>query len=157
MAIADEAVVVGLGEVRWPGRFEVVARDPTIVLDGAHNDPAALTLAREVADYVPDKSHRHLLFGVLADKEWETIIRRLFPLFACVTLTRSQSPRALALDRLSEAASALGVSSPGCDTVPVGLARALSGLVAQDVLFVAGSLSVVGEARAALVEVPCRL
>ena len=157
VVIANEAVISGLSEVRWPGRFEVVARDPTIVLDGAHNGPAAQTLAREVADYVPNKRHRHLLFGVLADKEWETIIRILFPQFACVTLTRSQSPRALPLDALSAAASPLGVSSRGCETVPVGLARARSGLVTQDVLFVAGSLSVVGEARAALVEVPCRL
>jgi dihydrofolate synthase/folylpolyglutamate synthase len=157
VVIPNDAVAAGLGEVRWPGRFEVVLRDPTVVLDGAHNVPAVQALAKDVGEYAPEKRHRHLLFGVLSDKEWEAISRILFPLFAEVTLTRSQSPRALSLDVLGEAASLLGVSFACCETVSDGLTRACSGLVTQDVLLVAGSLSVVREARLALVEVPCRL
>jgi len=157
VVIPNGAVAAGLGEVRWPGRFEVVARDPTVVLDGAHNVPAAQALAKDVVEYVPEKRHRRLLFGVLSDKEWEAISRILFPLFAEVMLTRSQSPRALSLDALGEAASSLGIPSTCCETVSDGLRRACSGLVTQDVLFIAGSLSVVREARSALVEVPCRL
>lgn len=157
VVIPNDAVAAGLSEVRWPGRFEVVSRDPTVVLDGAHNVPAAQALAKDVVEYAPEKRHRHLLFGVLSDKEWAAISRILFPLFAEVMLTRSQSPRALSLDVLGEAALSLGVSFACCETVPDGLTRACSGLVTQDVLFVAGSLSVVREARSALVEVPCRL
>ena len=108
-------------------------------------------------EYAPEKRHRRLLFGVLSDKEWKAISRILFPLFAEVTLTRSQSPRALSLDVLGEAASSLGIPSTCCKTVSDGLRRACYGLVTQDVLFVTGSLSVVREARSALVEVPCRL
>jgi len=155
--IPNDAVAAGLGEVRWPGRFEVVARDPKVVLDGAHNVPAAQALAKDVVEYAPEKRHRHLLFGVLSDKEWEAISRILFPLFVEVTLTRSQSPRALSLDMLGEVASSLGIPSTCCETVSAGLSCVCSGLVTQDVLFVAGSLSVVREARLALVEVPCRL
>ena len=157
VVIPNDAVAAGLGGVRWPGRFEVVARDPTVVLDGAHNVPAAQALAKDVVEYVPEKRHRRLLFGVLADKEWKAISRILFPLFSEVTLTRSQSPRALSLDVLGQAASFLGASFACCETVPDGLTHACSGLVTEDVLFVAGSLSVVREARSALVEVPCRL
>jgi len=157
IVIPNSAVIAGLDRVRWPGRFEVVARDPLVVLDGAHNASAAQALAQDIADYIPDKRRRHLLFGVLADKEWQVIVRILFPLFSSVTLTRSQSPRALSLDALGEAASSLGVPFGCSETVSAGLTRVCSRLGAQDVLFVAGSLTVVGEARSALVEVPCRL
>jgi dihydrofolate synthase/folylpolyglutamate synthase len=157
VVIPNDAVSAGLSEVRWPGRFEVVARDPTVVLDGAHNVPASQALAAAVVDYVPEKRYRHLLFGVLADKEWKAISRILFPLFSSVTLTRSRSPRALSLDVLEEAAFSSKIAFNCCETVSGGLSRVCPNLGARDVLVVAGSLSVVGEARAALVEVPCRL
>ncbi len=157
LAISNDAITEGLAEVRWPGRFEVIGEYPRVVLDGAHNVPAALALAEDVERYVPERQHRHLLFGALSDKEWEAISRILFPLFAEVTLTRSQSPRALPLDVLGKSALPLGIPFVCSSSVSEGLRRANASLTERDVLFVTGSLTVVREARSALMEMSCRL
>jgi dihydrofolate synthase/folylpolyglutamate synthase len=154
--LSNDAVTAGLSDVSWPGRFEVIKLNPTIIHDGAHNLPAALALAKDVKRYVPKRLHRHLLFGILSDKEAEAICHVLFPLFAKVTLTCSQSPRALPLDLLAKIASSLGVECKQAPSVKEGLISACACLEAQDVLFVTGSLTVLREARPILMEAPCR-
>jgi len=155
-SLPNDAVTAGLADVSWPGRFEVMKLNPTIILDGAHNLPAALALAKDVKRYVPKRLHRHLLFGILSDKEAEAICHVLFPLFAKVTLTCSRSPRALPLDLLAKIASSLGVEFKQASSVEEGLISARTCLEAQDVLFVTGSLTMLREARPILMEVPCR-
>ena len=155
--ISNDAIIEGLAEVRWPGRFEAIGEHPRVVLDGAHNVPAALALAEDVERYVPERQHRHLLFGALSDKEWEVISRILFPLFAAAVLTQSQSPRALPVDVLGKSASPLGIPFICSSSVSEGLSRASASLTERDVLFVTGSLTVVREARSAFMEISCRL
>ncbi len=72
--IPDNAVVEGLQSVRWPGRFEVIRKCPTIVLDGAHNPAAIQSLVSDVADLIPDPAHRFLLYGTLADKDVDAVL-----------------------------------------------------------------------------------
>jgi dihydrofolate synthase/folylpolyglutamate synthase len=156
LRIDRDAVALGLREVSWPGRFEVVRRRPTIVLDGAHNRPAAEALRLDVERYVPDRSHRHLLLGLLADKEIEAMCEILVPHFAAVTVTRSRSPRALAVERLAEVAARFHSVVGRSQRVEEGLAASSLPLRPSDVLFVTGSLTVVQEARALLVEPACQ-
>ena len=152
LVIGQDAIARGLREVSWPGRFEVVRRNPTIVLDGAHNRPAAEALARDVERYVPERPRRSLLLGILADKEVDAICQILLPLFPTVTLTQSRSRRALPVERLAEVAASLGAAPTQSRTVEKGLERALASLSPADVLVVTGSLTVVQEARAMLME-----
>ena len=154
--IPSDAIVHGLEKVEWPGRFEVVQRAPTVVLDGAHNPAGARALGDDIVRFVPEACRRHLLCGMLADKEVEAIGRILFPLFEQITLTRSESPRAASVERLTQIASALGVPSRGAASVKEALQIVLKKLVPRDTLFVAGSLTVVREARPLLKEVGCR-
>jgi dihydrofolate synthase/folylpolyglutamate synthase len=149
--LPTEAILSGLASVRWPGRFEVVARDPTIVLDGAHNLPGIQALADDVRGFLPDREARHLLFGALADKEVGPMMDALFPLFPRVTLTRSRSPRAVPVGDLLAASPRLGPQPASSEGVEEGLALARWGLRPQDTLVVTGSLTVVAEARQALV------
>jgi dihydrofolate synthase/folylpolyglutamate synthase len=151
LRLLDEAILSGLASVRWPGRFEVVAREPAIVLDGAHNLPGALALADEVRDWFPDREVRHLLFGALADKEVGPMMDALFPLFPRVTLTRSRSPRALPVGDLLAACPRVDPPPASSGSVEEGLALARWALRSQDALVVTGSLTVVAEARAVLV------
>lgn len=149
--LPTEAILSGLVSVRWPGRFEVVARDPTIVLDGAHNLPGIQALADDVRGLLPDREARHLLFGALADKEVGPMMDALFPLFPRVTLTRSRSPRALPVGDLLAASPRLGPPPASSGDVEEGLALARWPLRPQDALVVTGSLTVVAEARQVLV------
>ena len=66
---ADEAAIRrGLAAVTWPGRFQIVAREPIVILDGAHNPDGARALARSLAEYFPGQAVT-LVIGISADKD----------------------------------------------------------------------------------------
>ncbi len=156
LTIPNHAVASGLATVRWPGRFELIARRPIVILDGAHNQPGALALAKDIERTLPNQIHRHLLFGILADKELEPIARALFPLFSSVTLTRSKSPRAMAFEPLLKTARSLGIVPLRSSNVREGVTSTYNSLKEEDALVVTGSLTVVREARPILLEELCR-
>jgi len=150
--VSDDALIVGLREVEWPGRFEVVQRDPTIVLEGAHNAAGARRLARDIALQVPDRSRRHLAFGALADKDAEGMLDALAPAFSEIVLCQSASPRAVPAQELHERAAARGLDATWYHSVDEALEAVIPSLGEADVLVVAGSLTVVAEARRDLME-----
>ena len=116
--IPDEAIACGIAETRWPARFEVLdqpAGMPTVVIDGGHNPQGAGVLADSLCDVFPDKRPVFLV-GILADKDYRSMLREVAPLasaFVCVT---PPNPRALDAADLAEAihetCDELGVSAP---------------------------------------------
>lgn len=147
MKIPEDAITNGLATVHWPGRFEIANRRPLIVLDGAHNLPAAIALCREIEAVFPTRDRRRLIFGILSDKEVEAIVRALSPLFPQVILTRSNSPRALAPSILAETAHAIGVPAIVTESVAEALSIGRRDLEDDDSLLITGSLTVVRDAR----------
>ena len=116
--IPDEAIARGIAKTRWPARFEVLdqpAGMPTVVIDGGHNPQGAGVLADSLCDVFPDKRPVFLV-GILADKDYRSMLREVAPLasaFVCVT---PPNPRALDAADLAEAihetCDELGVSAP---------------------------------------------
>lgn len=143
LEIPHEALVRGLEQASWPGRFEVVQREPYIILDGAHNPHAARALREDVRRYRERYAlHKSaLLFGVLRDKAYQTMAEILFPDFDEIVLVKPDSPRALEPSALLSWAPAAKI----CDTISEGLdvARA-SG---AELICVTGSLYVIGAAK----------
>jgi dihydrofolate synthase / folylpolyglutamate synthase len=137
------AAAAAVGTTRWPGRLErVVARGRApLLLDGAHN-PAA---ARALAAYLAHEPPFVLLFGVMADKDVETMTRVLFPLAQAVVLTRAPSDRAAAPEEIARRAGApaRGARTEENPRRALALARRLAPPGGQVV--VAGSLYLVGE------------
>ena len=103
--IPDEAIARGIAETRWPARFEVLdqpAGMPTVVIDGGHNPQGAGVLADSLRDVFPGKRPVFLV-GILADKDYRSMLRAVAPLasaFVCVT---PPNPRALDAADLAEA------------------------------------------------------
>jgi dihydrofolate synthase/folylpolyglutamate synthase len=143
LEIPHEALVRGLAQASWPGRFEVVQREPYIILDGAHNPHAARALREDVRRYRERYAlHKSaLLFGVLRDKAYQTMAEILFPDFDEIVLVKPDSPRALEPSALLSWAPAAKI----CDTISEGLdvARA-SG---AELICVTGSLYVIGATK----------
>jgi dihydrofolate synthase/folylpolyglutamate synthase len=143
LKIPHEALVRGLEQASWPGRFEVVQREPYIILDGAHNPHAARALREDVRRYRERYAlHKSaLLFGVLRDKAYQTMAEILFPDFDEIVLVKPDSPRALEPSALLSWAPAAKI----CDTISEGLdvARA-SG---AELICVTGSLYVIGATK----------
>ena len=115
--IPDEAIARGIAETRWPARFEVLdqpASMPTVVIDGGHNPQGAGVLADSLRDVFPGKRPVFLV-GILADKDYRSMLRAVAPLasaFVCVT---PPNPRALdaadLAETIRETCDELGVSA----------------------------------------------
>ena len=146
IALSERAVREGLRNTRWEGRLEVLRREPLLLLDGAHNPAGAETLRRAL---LQDFSYRRLwlVFGVLEDKEYRTMARKLFPLADGVIITRPESDRALAPDRLLPVAGRFNKPVWAVEDPGEALSKALSQAGKEDLVCVAGSLYLAGAVK----------
>jgi dihydrofolate synthase/folylpolyglutamate synthase len=137
-----------------PGRLEVVGHQPLVLLDGAHNVAGAHALIDALGEEFPD-SARTLVVGLLREKDPREMLDALGAAQAArIVCSRPPSPRALEPHLLGEAAVELGVPPERVDVVELvaeAVARALATTPPDGQVIVAGSLYVVGAARAVLV------
>ena len=75
-SISEEAVKLGLYTVEWKGRFEILKKNPLIILDGAHNPQAVQSLVRSVEMFFPNYKKR-ILFSVMEDKDYSEMLHIL--------------------------------------------------------------------------------
>jgi dihydrofolate synthase/folylpolyglutamate synthase len=139
----------GLLTNQWPGRLEVVAANPTLILDGAHNLMAARNLARFLESNL-DGRPVTLVIGILDDKPYAAMLKSLLPAARRVILTRAAIDRALAPEKMAPLAKTLVKSVRVIADVDQAVKYALETTGPQGAICVAGSLYVVGEAKAAL-------
>lgn len=138
-----EAIRTGLARVRWPGRLQIVRRDPWLVLDGAHNPDGARALAASLRALFGGARITFVL-GVYADKDAQGIVDALVPLAARIILTRAANERAADPAAL---AAAVGARTATMTTASVGEALSVAAASpSTPIVCVAGSLAVVGEA-----------
>ncbi len=151
-AIDHHAIIGGLETVQWPGRMEVLAREPALVVDGAHNDHSVGTLLATLATYVP---HRHLIVvaGFSRDKQVDAMVELLAQQADRVIATRSRHPRSMRPAEIAEQfsgqgmpADRIGIAAHTGDAVAAAVAAA----DVDDLVLVTGSLFVVAEAREAV-------
>ena len=101
LGIGEDAVRAGLAGARWPCRFELLRREPPFVIDGAHNPHGAAALAAALAQVFPGQKFVFLM-GVMADKDYGAILRRMEPLAERFICCAPDSPRALPARALAE-------------------------------------------------------
>lgn len=147
--VDDAAIRRGVERVRWPGRFERIGRAPEVVLDGAHNPEGARALGAALRAE-GDRRRVRLLFGVLADKRWPEMVAELAPLATEIAVVPVAERRST-----DPATVAAAIPHPRVRVAP-SVGEALDAWLddpdGRDArILVAGSLFVVGEARARLV------
>jgi dihydrofolate synthase/folylpolyglutamate synthase len=147
----DPDVAGAIEAVRFPGRFELVADDPPVVLDGAHNPQAAQALAGAIEEAFR-KRPPVVVLGVMADKDADGIAAALAGHASRLFCTRAESARALDPDDLALAVRMhADVPVEAQPNVSAALASALDAAAAEGAgVVVTGSLYVAGEARAVL-------
>lgn len=146
ISLRSDSVGYGLSRVSWPGRFEIIR--PGIVLDGAHNPQSAEVLAATWRGNFPGKKAA-LVFSAVAGKDIDGILKILAPLASRIFLCPVDTPRALAVDQLAAHLPADAPPHERFETFEAALSAAVSH---GDPVLVAGSLFLVGEARALLTE-----
>jgi dihydrofolate synthase/folylpolyglutamate synthase len=153
--VDPELVTEAFAAVRNPGRFEVIGREPLVVLDGAHNPDGAVALADTLAEGFANVGRRVLVVGVLAGRDPRDLLQALdaedAELVICCT---PPSPRAMAAADLAAIAGALGAPTRVVPAIDGALVAALDVAEADDLVLVAGSLYTVGAARAAARRIP---
>jgi dihydrofolate synthase/folylpolyglutamate synthase len=131
--------------VRWSGRLQVLQERPWLVADGAHNGDSAARLAEALVDCFPGMG-RHLVLGTSVGKDVPRMLDALLRLCRTVTVTRSRHERSASLENLGRALAERGVTARTVPVVHEAIASALAAADPDEMVFVTGSLFVVGEA-----------
>ncbi|MRR55222.1 MAG: bifunctional folylpolyglutamate synthase/dihydrofolate synthase [Deltaproteobacteria bacterium] len=146
--LSPENVRTGTEQAFWPGRMELFAGPPRVLLDGAHNPAGAKVLVEGLAE-IPRKA-LILVTGVVGDKDAEGILAPLLPLADSVITVSPSVPRGLGSLELAEQCRELGYRALAAGGIANGLETAFNQAHPEDLILVCGSLFVVGEARARL-------
>jgi dihydrofolate synthase/folylpolyglutamate synthase len=146
MHIPDASIRLGFARVKWPGRFEVLQRDPPVVIDSAHNRDSALRLRQTIETYFPGWPVV-LVFCALEDKDVEGILTELRPVVTQVVATRADHPRAPAAEWILEQVRAAGLPAQAVVPGSLALDRAIQLAGNGGLVLVAGSVAFAGEMR----------
>ena len=154
-----EAVRAGFAAATSPGRFEIVRREPTVILDAAHNPHGAKTLANTLQEEFTF-GRVIAVVGVFADKDAAGIFNEIKDVVDGVIVTQSSSPRALPANELAKVARAFTDADrifiePDLRTaIEKAIADANHPMEEESVgVLITGSVITVGEARAILKEI----
>jgi dihydrofolate synthase/folylpolyglutamate synthase len=146
--ISDEAIRQGFTRVRWPARFEVLRREPPVVIDSAHNRDSARRLRETLDEYFPEIPVI-LIFCALADKDISGMLEELKPRLDCVVATRADHPRAPSAEWMAEQVQEADIPVEPLAPVPAALERTLQLAGDQKLVLAAGSVAFAGEVSAA--------
>jgi len=138
----------GLAATEWPGRFQVLAHEPAIVLDSAHNRESALKLRIALDDYFPGRQIT-MVFGASSDKDVRGMFLELAPRVSRVILTRANHPRSEDPETLARLARGFGFDAEVVEPVAAAMQHATEHANVEQVILATGSLFVIGSALAA--------
>ena len=150
--ITEQNIYDGIRDVSWPGRFDIVSRDPLFIIDGGHNPQCIEALVKNIQDYLQDRTVIALT-GVLADKDYADMYKPVMPLvqqFVCIT---PDNPRKLDADQLALYLQGAGAKATACDSIRQGVIKAIELAGKDGVVLCFGSLYSIGAIHEGLEEV----
>ncbi len=124
------------------GRWHVIGQNPTIVCDSAHNE-GGITLALSQLNQL-EFNQLHIVIGFVSDKDWAKTLA-LFPKNAIYYFAKANIPRGLNAEILCAEAQKMGFNGKAYESVRFALADARKRAREKDLIFVGGSIFVVGE------------
>ena len=145
--IPEEAVRTGLHSTRWPGRFEIVRKDPLFVVDGAHNPHGIRATASSIRTFFKDQK-LVFLFGVMADKDYDDMLDQILPMAKEVNCVTPDNPRALKAEELAEVIRKKGCEAEDFETIGEAVDSAIrKAEEAATSVIALGSLYMIGDIK----------
>lgn len=145
--ISKDAMKEGFKNAVNPARFEVLSKDPLVILDGAHNADGMLAFSKAVKKYTPNRK-RILLMGMLSDKDSLTSCRYIEGLFESAFTVPVSNPRTRSSEDMATILKNHVENVEVCETPFEGFDKALSKAKEENAaLFICGSLYLAGELR----------
>ncbi len=147
-SLREEVIRQGFKNTVWPARFEVLRRDPPLVIDSAHN-PASIEKLRETVDeFFPGRS-LILIFGISEDKQLDGMLAEILPRTSYLITTQAAHPRAMDAFELAKRAGGYDCQIEAIPEVRKALEKALELAADGELVLVAGSIFVAASARIA--------
>lgn len=151
-AISEQNIYDGMACVTWPGRFDIMHKDPLFIIDGGHNPQCIDAMVKNIRDYLLGR-RLIVLTGVLADKDYGEMFRPVMPYvqkFVCIT---PDNPRKMSAQELAAYLQQAGAQAEAFDTVTEGVRHAMAQADSDGVVLCFGSLYSIADIRAGLEEV----
>jgi dihydrofolate synthase / folylpolyglutamate synthase len=145
-SIPSEAIRKGIAGTRFPGRFELVARNPDVIIDGAHT-PEGMRLLKSTLRQVYPGVKPLMLLGMLRDKNYERLVKIIAPVAREVVCVAPQGDRGLDPEELAALVRTLGVHARAARSISEGFSMLKAEAAPTDVILAAGSLYMIGPVR----------
>jgi dihydrofolate synthase / folylpolyglutamate synthase len=142
--ISEKNIAEGLRDTVWPGRMQIISREPLVMVDGAHNPGAARVLADSIARFPHDRLIA--VMGIMGDKDINNIIRLISPVADYIICTKPDYYRAADPGRIMNEVSATGKKGEAVDSLSKAIEKAKAMASPRDLILITGSLFTVGEA-----------
>jgi dihydrofolate synthase/folylpolyglutamate synthase len=147
-SVNDEDVFAGIRDVQWAGRLEILQQAPMVVVDGAHNAAGVSALAKALKNEF-SYTRLILIFGVLNDKDYRSMLKKLVPLADRLIITKPDTVRAMLPQEIAAGVQKWQYNDriELAESPHEALKRALSIAGLDDMICVTGSLYLVGEIK----------
>ena len=120
ITISEDSIRKGLKECYWPGRLELISREPLFILDGTHNEESAQALSQFLNNNLKDKNIT-LIIGILRDKPYKKILELILPFVKRVIVTEPDNLRKLTAGELAKEIKAYPVEIVICPDIKEAL------------------------------------
>ena len=150
-ALEDDVVAEALSTIAVPGRFEIMQRNPLVVIDVAHNPEGARVATETLLDGFGDGRSRILVIGLLKGRDIAQMLEEFGAQTAEVLICcTADSPRAFPANEIAAIARAMGIEAEVIPAIDDAVERALVVAEPDDMILIAGTTYVVGQARTIL-------
>jgi dihydrofolate synthase / folylpolyglutamate synthase len=144
--ISKKHIIDGLYNVKWPGRMELIQRNPDVLIDGAHNIDGIIQLSESMDTYYKYKN-MYLILGILADKQVEEMVDAIASKATKVFAVTPHSDRAEIAEELAKVVAAKGIPCEPVEDYEKAYKKAISLCDRDDLLLICGSLYMIGDMR----------
>jgi len=146
--IPEKAIREGIRSAHFPGRFELLRKNPDVVIDGAHTPEGMRLLKSSLRSLYPG-ARPLMLLGMLRDKNFSALVRIIAPVAREIVCVPPQGDRALDPEELAAMVSDLGIPASASPSIVEGFHRLMDKASVNDLIVAAGSLYMIGPVRRA--------
>jgi dihydrofolate synthase/folylpolyglutamate synthase len=145
--IPEEAIEEGLKKVKWPGRIEIMQKNPLVVLDCAKDPDSMKKLKAAILENF-NYEKLILVISISNDKDYQSMLSNIVPISDFVVITRHKvMNRGTDPKILAEEVKKYSKNFVIVDDVKDAVEKGLSIADKKDMVLITGSLFTVGEAR----------
>ena len=145
--VPDSAIYRGIEVVKWPGRFEVIHKQPICIVDGAHNPKGVEAFIQGIEEYFPDKKITFVM-GVMKDKDYKEMVRQLTPLAHKFVVVGGRQERFLPSAELKkEVEKRFGGEIRNAGMIENAMAYILDTSTQEEIVCILGTLHQVGQVK----------